>query len=85
MPAEPEQAGIGGRSRMDAMLAQQRAQEGARRRQRQLQKIEGALRRIESGEYGNCFMCEEEIDLLRLAEDPTNTRCIHCIEQASAE
>lgn len=80
-PVELDQAGMSRLSLMDAMLSQQTAQEGARRRQRQLQKIDGALRRIESGDYGKCFICEEEIDVLRLSVDPTNTRCVKCIEQ----
>lgn len=80
-PVELDQDGMGRLSLMDAMLSQQRAQEGDRRRQRQLLKIDGALRRIESGEYGICFMCEKEIDVRRLFVDPTNTRCMKCIEQ----
>lgn len=56
-PAELDQASIGRLSRMDALQAQHMAQEAARRRQRQLSKIDGALRRIESGDYGNCFIC----------------------------
>jgi DnaK suppressor protein len=71
-------ASVGRLSRMDAMQAQQMAQETERRRQQQLMKVEGALRRMESGEYGYCFVCGEEIDLRRLALDPTNTRCIKC-------
>jgi DnaK suppressor protein len=80
-PVELDQAGMGRRSLMDAMLSHQKREEGARRRQRQLQKIDGALRRIESGEYGKCFICEEDIDVRRLSVDPTNTRCMKCIEQ----
>lgn len=80
-PVELDKAGMGRLSLMAVMIAHQRAQEGARRRQRQLQKIDGALLRIESREYGKCFICEEEIDLPRLSVDPTNTRCIKCIEQ----
>lgn len=79
-PVELEQAALGGLSRMDAMQAHLMAQEPARRRQRQLGKIEGAFRRIEAGEYGNCFICSEEIDLQRLSADPTYTRCIKCVE-----
>ncbi len=56
------------------------AREPARRRQRQLGKIEGAFRRIEAGEYGNCFVCGEEIDIHRLSADPTYTRCLKCVE-----
>lgn len=76
-----DQAGMGRRCLMDAMLSQRKAQEGTRQRQRQIQKIDGALRRIESREYGKCFICEEEIDLHRLSVDPTDTRCMKCIEQ----
>ncbi len=79
-PAEPDQAASGRLSRMAAMQAQLTAGEPARRRQRQLGKIEGALRRIEAGDYGNCFLCGEEIDSHQLSLDPTNTRCIKCVE-----
>lgn len=80
-PVEPDQAGIGGLSRMNAMLTRQKAQEGVKLRQRQLLKIDGALRRIESVEYGKCFICEDEIDFQRLLLDPAITRCIKCVEQ----
>lgn len=79
-PVGLDQASIGRLSRMDAMQAQQMAQEGSRRRKRHLQKIDGALRRIEIGEYGRCFVCEEELDVRRLAIDPTTTRCMDCVE-----
>lgn len=80
-PIELDQARVGRLSRMDAMQTQQMAVETARRRQHQLVKIEGALRRIESGEYGHCFVCGEEIDARRLSVDPTNTRCMKCAEK----
>ncbi len=76
-----DQSSVGRLSRMDAMQAQQMALEASRRRQLQTQKIEGALRRIESDDYGYCFVCEEEIDFRRLKADPTNTRCLKCAEQ----
>ena len=79
-PVEPDQAASDRLSRRDAMQAQLVAGEPARRRQRQLGKIEGALRRIEAGDYGNCFICGKEIDSHRLSTDPTNTRCITCVE-----
>ena len=80
-PVELDQASVGRLSRMDAMQSQQMAQELARRRQQQLARIEGALRRIESGDYGYCSVCDEEIDVRRLALDPTTTRCIKCADQ----
>ncbi len=79
-PVEPEQAALDGLSRADAMQAHLAALEPAKRRQRQLGKIEGAFRRIEAGNYGTCFVCCEEIDIHRLSEDPTFTRCVKCIE-----
>ena len=79
-PVELDQASVGRLSRMDAMQAQQMAQETDRRRLQQLVKIEAALRRIETGEYGYCFVCGEEIDVRRLNVDPGNTRCIRCVE-----
>jgi len=57
-------------------------QEQARRRKVQLQKVDGALRRIESGEFGECFVCGEDISLKRLEFDPTQTRCMGCMESA---
>jgi DnaK suppressor protein len=73
-PVEP------GLSPRAAMQAQLLAEEPARQRRRQLGKIEGALRRIEAGDYGNCFLCGEEIEGHRLSSDPTSTRCIKCVE-----
>ena len=80
-PVKLDQARVGRLSRMDAMQAQQMALEAARRRQDHLLKIEGALRRIESGEYGYCFVCGEEIDIRRFSVDPTTTRCMKCVEK----
>jgi len=77
---ELDQSRVGRLSRMDAMQSQQMALESARRRQHQLQKVEGALHRIESGEYGYCFICGEEIVAQRLTVDPTSTRCMECVE-----
>ena len=77
---ELDQTRVGRLSRMDAMQMQQMALESSRRRQHQLLKIEGALTRIKSGEYGYCFVCGEEIVAQRLVADPTSTRCMACIE-----
>jgi DnaK suppressor protein len=77
---ELDQTRVGRLSRMDAMQAQQMALETARRRQQKLSGIEGALRRIESGDYGYCFVCGDEIVINRLMADPSITRCIKCVE-----
>jgi DnaK suppressor protein len=80
-PVELDQSRVGRLSRIDAMQAQQMALEATRRREHQLLKIEGALNRIKSGSYGFCFVCEDEIVARRLFADPTNTRCIECVEK----
>ncbi|MCL1089120.1 TraR/DksA C4-type zinc finger protein [Shewanella profunda] len=77
---ELDQSRLGRLSRMDALQGQQMGLEAARRKQHQLQVIEGALLRINSDEYGECFVCGEDIDLNRLKFDPTVTRCIHCAQ-----
>ena len=74
-----DQSTVGRLSRMDALQAQQMAQETARRRQLQLQQIDSALRRIEAGDYGYCFSCGDEIGVARLNFDPANTRCMGCM------
>ncbi len=78
---ELDQAKVGRLSRMDAMQSQQMALEENRRRQQTLLKVDGALRRIESDEYGECFLCGEEINVKRLLFDPTNTRCVKCADK----
>ncbi len=75
-----DQSSVGRLSRMDAMQGQQMALEASRRREIHAEKIEGSLLRIESGNYGNCFSCEEEIPFPRLEADPTNTRCLKCAD-----
>jgi DnaK suppressor protein len=79
-PVKLDQASIGRLSRMDAMQVQSMAQETVRRYELQLEKIEGAMRRIESGDFGYCYVCSEEIEKRRLEVDPTATRCVACIE-----
>ena len=80
-PVELDQTRVGRVSRMDAMQVQQMAQESERRREHQMLEVEAALCRIDSGEYGYCSVCEEEIDPRRLYVDPTNTRCINCADK----
>ena len=75
-----DQARIGRLSRIDALQAQQMAKETERRRQLKLQRIDGALRRLDTGEYGYCLGCDEEIAVARLEVDPASTHCIKCAD-----
>lgn len=45
-----------------------------------LKKIEGALNKIHSGEFGLCESCEEPIELKRLEARPMADMCIRCKE-----
>lgn len=46
-----------------------------------LRAIEDALARVESGSYGVCVDCEEEISLARLNAVPWTKVCIGCKEK----
>jgi len=46
-----------------------------------LAKIDKALQRIESGTFGICEKCEEEISIKRLEARPVTTLCIRCKEE----
>jgi len=80
-PVELDQTRQGRLSRMDALQAQQMAQAVVRRRQEKRQRVEGALRRVASGDFGYCFKCDEAIEEARLQADPTITRCVDCMQE----
>ena len=48
------------------------------REQRLLKKIEQALERVESGMFGICEDCGNEINIQRLEARPVTTMCIDC-------
>jgi DnaK suppressor protein len=75
---ELDQTSLGRLSRMDALQGQAMSKEAGRRRQLELQKIAGALRRIDSGDYGYCLSCGEPIARERLQFDPAASLCIAC-------
>lgn len=79
---ELDQTRQGRLSRMDAMQQQEMAAETARRRALELTQIDSALARIESGDYGLCMRCDEQIAARRLEITPTATLCIRCANQA---
>ena len=75
---ELDQSKVGRLSRMDAMQQQAMSKATNERRNIQLQQIDSALKRIESGEYGDCLSCGEEIAEPRLELNPAVTLCIDC-------
>ncbi|HAK87858.1 MAG TPA: RNA polymerase-binding protein DksA [Nitrospiraceae bacterium] len=55
-------------------------------RERQLlKKIDEALEKIESGNYGICDICGEEINIKRLEARPVTTMCIECKTEQEEE
>ena len=50
-----------------------------------LRDARAALRRLDSGSFGICVDCEEDINLKRLTAVPWAARCITCQERADRE
>ncbi len=50
----------------------------------ELERIERAISRIETGQYGQCETCEKAIPMPRLKAIPWATRCITCQSKAEA-
>jgi DnaK suppressor protein len=49
-----------------------------------LNKVDAALRRLEEGNYGNCFECGDEIAEARLRALPFAVRCRDCEQSREA-
>ncbi len=81
-PVELDQARVGRLSRMDAMQQQAMSQASDRLMDVERQRIQTALKRIESEEYGYCILCDEEIAIKRLEFDPSLLTCITCAQEA---
>jgi DnaK suppressor protein len=77
-PVELDQTSVGRVSRIDAIQQQEMALAAERRRRELLGRIDAALGRIGSGDYGYCAHCGEEIAEARLKTDPTLLLCIKC-------
>jgi DnaK suppressor protein len=50
-----------------------------------LSKIDKAIEKIDSGEFGTCEACSEEISTKRLEARPVTTLCIRCKEEQEME
>jgi len=77
-PVALDQQSVGRVSRIDAIQQQQMALANQQQSTQLLQRIELALQRIESGEYGFCFQCGEPIAFERLRAQPFAGLCIDC-------
>jgi DnaK suppressor protein len=79
---ELDQTCTGRLSRMDALQGQAMARATGQRRLLELRRIEAALARLDSGEFGECVECGNMIPPGRLKLDPTATLCLICAERA---
>ena len=70
-------------SAMDAMQQQAMAQSNERQRSAELARIDAALKRVETGDYGYCLACGDEIVEKRLAFDASVAFCIACANKAT--
>jgi DnaK suppressor protein len=77
-PVTLDQTMVGRVSRIDAIQQQEMARAAERRRHEYLGRIEAALQRIETGDFGYCVTCGEDIAPARLMFDPTLPTCIDC-------
>lgn len=77
-PVQLDQQSVGRLSRMDALQSHQMELATERRRQVRVARIEQALRRMETGEYGYCVSCGEVIPDGRLEADPAAHQCVGC-------
>lgn len=81
-PVALDQSRQGRLTRMDAMQGQAMARATEARRRRRIEALQGALARIDAGEFGECLTCGEPIAEARLAADPAAVRCIDCASAA---
>ncbi len=77
-PIELDQQSVGRLSRMDSLQVQAMDMAQERARRRQIVKIDAALERLETGDYGYCVTCDERIGHKRLEIDPAVPLCVKC-------
>lgn len=77
-PVELDQQAVGRVSRIDAMQLQAMALATQERRRADIARIEQALARLRSGDYGYCVKCDEAIERKRLEFDPATPMCFAC-------
>jgi DnaK suppressor protein len=77
-PVELDQTMQGRLSRIDAMQQREMALAAQRRREIQILRIDNALDRIQSHDYGFCVSCDEVILAARLKLDLSEPLCITC-------
>ncbi len=77
-PVTLDQQSVGRVSRIDAIQQQQMALANQQQSTLLLQRIELAMRRIDSAEYGYCLQCDEPIAFARLQAQAFAGLCLEC-------
>ncbi len=77
-PIAPD-CSLGRLTRLEAMGEKQVNEHSLEQARIRLNKLEYALRKVDSEDYGLCSECEEEIAFERLMLLPESTRCVPCI------
>ena len=77
-PVTLDQQSVGRVSRIDAIQQQQMAIANQQQTAQLIKRIELALQRVGSGEYGHCVHCEQPIAFARLQAQPFTSLCIDC-------
>lgn len=77
-PVTLDQQSVGRVSRIDAIQQQQMASANREQSMTLMRQVDAALKRIASGDYGLCLMCDEPIALARLQTQPHAANCISC-------
>jgi DnaK suppressor protein len=77
-PVKLDQQAVGRLSRMDAMQQQQMALANRQQVKTHLRAVMIALQATESGDYGYCCECGEDIGFTRLEVRPEVTLCLPC-------
>lgn len=80
-PITLDQESVGRLSWIDAMQVQAMALAARRHRQAERNRIDAALMRIESGDYGWCVRCGEEIEAGGLDHAPATAMCFACAKE----
>ncbi|MGB0645839.1 MAG: TraR/DksA family transcriptional regulator [Bradymonadia bacterium] len=77
-PVALDQQSVGRLSRMDAIAQQSVSKDGVHRLRLRHAQVLGAIRRMQSGQYGYCIRCDEDIGFKRLNVAPEVPMCIEC-------
>ena len=79
--AIPPDVSIGRLSRLDSMQMQQMALAGKRRLEEERARLQEALHRIDTGAYGRCLLCGQDIAIERLEYQPDAVTCVPCMRK----